>query len=366
MKKSALAIDTGAALAVSETAEMLDLALANLGLAPVATQATKEAAAILMMREALSDVFMDAHVMPLMGDPSGFGTDADKRKESGKWVRGPGLSKEEVRPALISHLRKGGSWTGGELVIIGGKDYQTKEFCARKLDALLGQGCWRLAVTSQCKSGAVSARVEVVATWKADDWKPHKLAFEVASHQAAGPDQIAGKGKRKAMAWLLAHAGGVEVELVDGDVIDVGPPSVSGGGGKDESGRRKVEARKVTPAVAAGDITAPQPKPKATLKKRGPAPSAPVAAGKVSARAQEIMKEPKVDTHAFIAALKTAIPASDPIGLATEFCQAQGWLRNPGWTVKSLGAKKKREILADMPAFVAAIAKWERAESLGE
>jgi hypothetical protein len=175
----------------------------------------------ILQLETLLDAEYMIPIMALQGTSLGFRTDKDlKRDGSGAYVKGDGYPVEVVRRCLIEAVLKGYQPTNNEFNIIGGNMYPAKNGLERKANEWHGL---KHSIIQTIKLFSVekgSALVDAQIKWEINgESREETVPIPLKIDKWTSVDAVIGKGKRKALAWLLSNISGEIV--VDGDVDDL-------------------------------------------------------------------------------------------------------------------------------------------------
>lgn len=176
--------------------------------------------AILQLETLLDAEYMKP-IISLQSTSLGFRTDKDlKKDQNGSYVKGDGYPVEIVRRCLIEAVLKGYQPTNNEFNIIGGNMYPTKNGLERKANEWQGL---KYSIIQTIKLFSVekgSALVDAQIKWEINNiQREETVPIPLKIDKWTSVDAVIGKGKRKALAWLLSNISGESV--VDGDVDDL-------------------------------------------------------------------------------------------------------------------------------------------------
>lgn len=221
--------------AIEKAAETIETAVAKCGIEAIANlptflKAARMAEGIRALRNALTDDFLNATLMPLQGNRLGFLTDRDVNKDG---TRGNGYHVTVVRDVTIEAMLRGFSMVGNEVNIIGGNFYGTKAGWERKVREF--KGLTDLVVQPGVPAiGEKGALVPFMISWKLGgkehvmrcaqekDGTDHRIPVRV--NAGMGADAVLGKAERKAFfrAYRILHGsayGASDGEVGDADAI---------------------------------------------------------------------------------------------------------------------------------------------------
>lgn len=162
------------------------------------------------VREILSKPEVISKIMPLQNKPYGFLTD---RKQNG-------YGQEEVLDCLTEATMQGVSFANNEFNIIAGKCYIAKNGMRSKLNYLPIANF--VVKFDDYNVSRELVKVPATISWTDTETNiKHKeqLHLIFRFNKTDSPDNLFGKGKRKAYAWLFERYTGTTVD--DGDASDV-------------------------------------------------------------------------------------------------------------------------------------------------
>jgi hypothetical protein len=242
---------------------------------PKMQQAIRMARGIAALRDALTDDFVKATYLPLMGTALGFLADRPNTREPTPY------GTATVKDCVIEAMLRGFNIVGNEFNIISGRFYGTKAGFERQVaefegltDLVLEPG------VPQSKEGG--ALVPFIASWKLRGvaqrmecllTKDVDMRIPVKVNANMGTDAVIGKATRKMLFRIYQRISGSTFGLVDGDVSDseailttgttapatpAGRPTVSRGAALDAMAAAHNGSKSTPPPPPANDAT-PEP-----------------------------------------------------------------------------------------------------------
>lgn len=266
---------------IEKVSQKIESAIAECGIRSISTlpkfmQAIRMGQGIVALRQALTDTFVQATLMPLQGTALGFLTDKDKEG---------GYGLNVVRDCAIEAMLRGFGVVGNEFNIIAGRFYGTKGGFERQVcefpglrDLVLQPGVPQLI-------GDKGALVPFSASWTlqgkamridCQQTKEVDQRIPVKVNSGMGSDAIIGKATRKVLYRIYQRVNGSSYGLVDGEVGD--EPIVTTGEtapspvppGTPEGKRIKLGGKK---AEAKAEAKEPEPKAEPAPKAAEPKPA---------------------------------------------------------------------------------------------
>jgi hypothetical protein len=166
--------------------------------------------AIVQLKTLLDAEYMSP-IMALQGTSLGFRTDKDKTG---------GYPVDVVQYCLIEAVLKGYQPTNNEFNIIAGNMYPTKNGLERKANEWQGLKYSIVQSIKVFSTENKNALVEALIKWEINgDSREETVPIPLKIDSWTSVDAVIGKGKRKALAWLLSVVSGEVV--TDGDVDDL-------------------------------------------------------------------------------------------------------------------------------------------------
>jgi len=197
-------------------------------------QAIKMSQGLQLLRETLTNDFMEQYIMPLQSTPLGFKTDKDNPPENAGPHWKPGYELEVVRECLVEATIRGLRPVGNEFNIIAKSCYAAKNGLERLVREFPGISDLQyeagVPVINLEKQGAV---VPFYAAWKLngtldairceytqdkDTGNTVDTRIAVKVNRGMGPDAVIGKATRKMFARILTKLTGTTIP--EGDVGD--------------------------------------------------------------------------------------------------------------------------------------------------